>query len=109
MITKARPVINGCYRYNNSPLNQAAYTGTDLMNSLFELLLSFRSNKVVLLADISKGFLNIMLKTNFDRNRFFFALYDISKFKSYRYTTPVFRFIARASVLNYILEDYSEK
>ena len=38
--TKIRPVFNCNFCYNNSPsLNQAAYPGTDLMNSLFDFLL----------------------------------------------------------------------
>jgi hypothetical protein len=73
--TKIRPVFNCSLRTNSLPsINDAAYTGLDLMSSLFRLLLHFRSNKFVLLADIKQAFLQIKLKSQEDRDRFCFFL-----------------------------------
>ena len=107
--TKIRPVFNCSFHNNNSPLNQAVYPGTDLMNSLFDLLLHFRSNKFVSLADIAKTFLSIKPKTIFNRNRFSFAVYDAGKFNFYRYTIIIFGFIASPFALNFILKHHNEK
>lgn len=61
--TKIRPVFNCSFRNGNRPsLNQACYPGLDLMASLFRLLLQFRTNKYVVLSDISKAFYRFGLK-----------------------------------------------
>ena len=61
-------------------LNEAAFSGIDLMNPLLGLVQLFRTNKYALLADIKKAFLNIFLSDVEDQNRFSFVLMLIINF-----------------------------
>ena len=71
--TKIRPVFNCSLKVRNAPsLNEAVYPGINLLNDLLDLLLYFRSNSHVFMADICKAFLMIKLKSEVDKNRFFF-------------------------------------
>lgn len=74
--TKIRPVFNCSLKTNKElpSINEAAYTGIDLMGSLLKLLLYFRSNKYVMLGDIKQAFLMIKLSSEYDKNRFCFFL-----------------------------------
>ena len=74
--TKIRPVFNFSLKTNAKySLNEAAYPGINLMGDMLELLLLFRSDKYVMLADIRKAFLMIKIGSIEDRNRFcFFVL-----------------------------------
>ena len=54
--TKIRPVFNCSLKIGKAPsLNEAAFPGIDLMNNLFSLLLYFRTNNIIILADIVKA------------------------------------------------------
>ena len=67
--TKIRPVFNCSLKTRGRcSLNEAAYPGINLMGDMLELLLKFRSNKYVMLADIRKAFLMIKLDQQKDRN-----------------------------------------
>ena len=71
--TKIRPVFNCSLKMGKKPsLNEAAFPGMDLMNNLLSLLMQFRTNFYVLLADIAKAFLQIRLTLEEDKNRFCF-------------------------------------
>ena len=73
--TKIRPVFNCSLKTNyGCSLNEAAYPGINLMADLLEMLLKFRVDKHVLLADIKKAFLMIKLQCEEDKNKFCFFL-----------------------------------
>ena len=71
--TKIRPVFN-CFLKANCKysLNEAAYPDINLMGDMLELMLLFRTNKYVMLADIRKAFLMIKLGSLEDCNMFYF-------------------------------------
>ena len=72
--SKIRPVFNCSLKTNRKySLNEAAYPGINLMGDMLDLLLLFRSNKYVMLADIRKAFLMIKIGSIEDRNRFCFV------------------------------------
>ena len=88
--TKIRPVFNCSLKVGKAPsLNEAAFPGVDLMNNLLSLLLYFRTNDYVVLADIMKAFLQIRLSSESDRNRFCFFRKINGKLVAYNLdTTP---------------------
>ena len=103
--TKIRPVFNCSLKVGKSPsLNEAAFPGIDLMNNLLSLLLYFRTNSNVVLADIMKAFLQIRLADEDDRNRFCFFRKIDGQFVPYRYNTIIFGFVSSPFILNYILQ-----
>ena len=103
--TKIRPVFNCSLKVGKAPsLNEAAFPGIDLMNSLLSLLLYFRTNNNVVLADIMKAFLQIRLADDSDKNRFCFFRKMEGKFIPYRYNTIIFGFVSSPFTLNYILQ-----
>ena len=94
--TKIRPVFNCSLKVGRAPsLNMASFAGIDLMNNLLSLLLYFRTNNNVVLADIMKAFLQIRLADDSDKNSFFFFFRKIvRKFIPYRYNTIIFGFVS---------------
>ena len=103
--TKIRPVFNCSLKVGKVPsLNEAAFPGIDLMNNLLSLLLYFRTNNNVVLADIMKAFLQIRLADDSDKNRFCFFRKIEGKFIPYRYNTIIFGFVSSPFILNYILQ-----
>ena len=103
--TKIRPVFNCSLKVGKAPsLNEAAFPGVDMMNGLLSLLLHFRTNDYVILADIMKAFLQIRLSSEADRNRFCFFRKVDGKFVPYRYNTIIFGFVSSPFILNYIIQ-----
>lgn len=91
--TKIRPVFNCSLKTKTGySLNEAAYPGINLMGDMLKLLLLFRSNKYVLLADIRKAFLMIRLSLEEDKNRFCFFMKEGSRLVCFRYNTLLFGF-----------------
>ena len=76
---------------------------------MLDLLLMFRSNKHVMLADIKKAFLMIKLSHKKDRNRFCFFMKENDKLICYRYTTLIFGFNASPFILNFIIKHHAIK
>ena len=109
--TKIRPVFNCSLKtHKNLPsLNEAAYPGIDLMSSLLQLLLKFRCNKYVVLADIKQAFLAIKLLTEEDKNRFCFFWIENDKIVTYRYTSLVFGFVSSPFILHYVMRFHASK
>ncbi|XP_064099351.1 uncharacterized protein LOC135210372 [Macrobrachium nipponense] len=63
--TKIRPVFNCSLKVGKAPsLNEAAFPGIDLMNNLLSLVLYFRNNDYVVVADIVKAFLQVSYRGN---------------------------------------------
>ena len=103
--TKIRPVFNCSLKVGKAPsLNEAAFPGIEFINNLLSLLLYFRTNNKVVLADIMKASLQIRLADDSDKNRFCFFRKVEGKFIPYRYNTIIFRFVSSPFILNYILQ-----
>ena len=109
--TKIRPVFNASLKTNKDSysLNEAAYSGIDLMSSLLKLLLKFRSNKYVMLSDIKSAFLMIKLSDDFDKNKFCFFLKKGDEILTYRYKTIIFGFISSPFMLMYVMKYHASK
>ena len=109
-VVKIRPVFNCSLKTGGAPsLNEAAYPGKDMLNSLFGLINYFRTNNFVLLGDIARAFLNIRLSSDCDKNRFSFVVYHNGKYRYFRYKTIIFGFIASPFILNYIISHHANK
>lgn len=106
--TKVRAVFNCSFKTKDSySLNQAIYPGINLINDLLSLLLRFRTNKYVILADLKQAFLQIRLKLPDDKNRFAFFWYQNGQLVTYRYTSLVFGLSASPFILNQIIKHHS--
>lgn len=57
--TKIRPVFDDFCAVNGPSLNRCLYSGPNLLSKIFDVLIRFRLNKIALLADIKKAFLNV--------------------------------------------------
>ena len=106
--TKIRPVFNCSLKTCKEvpSLNEAAYTGIDLMGSILKLLLQFRTNNLTMLSDIKQAFLMIKLKKEEDMNKFCFFWRKGNKLVKYRYRTIVFGFTASPFILNYVMQHH---
>ena len=89
-------------------LNEAAFPGVDLLNPMLGLLVHFRTNDYVMLADLRKAFLNIYLSSDSDRTKLSFVTHDGSKFKYYQFNTILFGFTESPFILNFILKHHSK-
>ncbi len=109
--TKIRPVFNCSLKTKNEvpSLNEAAYTGIDMMGSILNLLLQFRTNNLTMLSDIRQAFLMIKLKKEEDKNRFCFFWKKGDKLIKYRYKTIVFGFTASPFILNYVMQHHMNR
>ena len=108
--TKIRPVLNCSLKTNGQcSLNEAAYPGVNLMGDLLELLLKFRTNENVLLADIRKAFLMIKLSKMEDRNKFCLFMKEGDNLICYRYKTIIFGYNASPFILNYVIKHHANK
>ena len=108
--TKVRPVLNCSVKAKGSPsLNDAAYPGVNLLQNLFDMLLRIRLNSFIITSDIKQAFLQVKLKSDFDRNRFCILWYNSEgKLVCYRYTSLVFGFVMSPFVLNYLILHHVE-
>lgn len=108
--TKIRPVFNCSLRTGGKPsLNDCAYAGVNLYSDMLELILKFRTNRYVFLADIRKAFLMIKLRNESDKNRFCFFLKLEDKLVCFRYKTLIFGFVSGPFILSYIVKFHVQK
>ena len=107
--TKMRPVFNCSLksRKGTPSLNEASYAGINLMGDMLELIMLFRTNRYVYLADIRKAFLMIKLKYLVDKNRFCFFMKEGDRLICYRFTTLLFGLNASPFILNYVLKHHA--
>ena len=107
--TKIRPVFNCSLKTNRElpSINEAAYTGIDLMNNILDLLFYFRSNNYVMLSDIKQAFLMIKLKNEIDQNRFCFFWKRGNKLVAYRFKSIVFGFTSSPFILHYVMQHHA--
>jgi hypothetical protein len=107
--TRIRAVFNCSLKIGDTPsLNQATYQGINLISDLVDLLLSFRSNKYIILSDIKQAFLQIKLKLLSDKNKFCFFWYKNGQLVTYRYTTIVFGFATSPYILGQIIKQHAK-
>jgi len=59
--TKIRPVFDASCKINGPSLNECLYSGPNLLSKIFDILFRFRLNKIGIVADIRKAFLNISI------------------------------------------------
>ena len=106
--SKIRPVFNASLKVGNSvSLNQAAYGGIDLLNSLLKLLLQFRMNKFVFISDIRRAYLSVKLKLTSDRNHLMFFSLENGKVKTYRFASLPFGYKPSSFILNFIIKHHA--
>src|SRR5215470_7676638 len=77
------------------------------MSSFFRLLISFRSNKYVVMADISKAFLQVILKLEEDRNRFCIFWEENGQLVKYRFTTILFGLAVSPYILAAVIRHHA--
>ena len=107
---KMRPIFNCSFksRKDRPSLNEAAYQGVNLMQNMLDLILLFRTNKYVFLGDLKKAFLQIMLKSLEDKNRFCFFWRIDDKIRCYRFNTIIFGFTSSPFILNYVIKHVTQ-
>lgn len=114
--TKLRIVFDACSHASNELcLNQCLWSGSDLLNDLFDLLLRFRRDRVAVTGDIEKAFLQIGLKEE-DRDavRFLWTvnLKDQEDPAVYRFTRVLFGVTSSpallSSTLKFITDSYAK-
>ena len=108
--TKTRPVFDCSLKTNNElpSLNEAAYTGIDLIGSILKLLFYFRTNEYVMLSDIKQAFLMVKLADEYDNNRFCFFWKRGNRLVCYRYKTIVFGYTSSPFILNYVMKHHAK-
>ena len=108
--TKIRPVFNCSLKTSKDlpSINEAAYTGIDLMGSILKLLFYFRTNKYAMLADIKQAFLMIKLDREYDQNKFCFFWRKGNNLICYRFRTIVFGYTSSPFILNYVMKHHVE-
>ena len=109
--TKIRPVFNCSLKTNKElpSINEAAYTGIDLMNNILELLFYFRTNDYVMLSDIKQAFLMIKLRNEIDKDRFCFFWKRGNKIITYRFKSIVFGFTSSPFMLHYVMQHHAKQ
>jgi len=91
-------------------LNEAAYTGVDLVNNLLELLIKIRADQYLVLSDIRSAFLMIRLNLISDRNKFTILwLTKDGVLKAFRYKTIVFGFTSSPFILQRVIQYHLSK
>lgn len=103
--TPVRPVFDASSRVKNQPsLNQCLEKGTNLIELIPSMLLRFRTEKIGVIADIRKAFLQIGLEIN-DRNFVKFLWYDKdNNLKIFRHARVVFGITCSPFLLGAVLE-----
>ena len=106
---KIKPVFNCSLKTEGAYfVNEASYPGDNLTCDMFELLLLFVTNKYALLGDIRKPFSRVNIKSEKDKNNFFF-IKDGYKLLCNRYTTLIFGFNACLFILKLFIKHYENR
>ena len=106
--TKLRVVLNCSLKIGDTPsLNEAAYSGVDLMNDLLQLLIKIRCMKYFVMSDIKQAFLRINLSETDDRNKFSILWRNREgRLVAYRYKTIVFGFVSSPFILHQVIKQH---
>ena len=110
---KIRPVFNCSLSTGDCAfLNYYVYLDINLFTNMLELLIKFKMDRYIRLADIYKAFLMICLKNERDKNHWVFLSYFIKlwdKLVGFRYKTLMFEFIESPFILNFVIKHDIEK
>jgi len=107
--TKVRLVLNCSMKLGSAPsLNEAVYTGVDLVNNLLQLLIKIRANQYLALSDIKAAFLMIKLNLDSDKNKFTILWKVNGKLVAYRYKTIVFGLASSPFILQQVIIHHLE-
>ena len=110
--TKVRVVYHALWREGKvgTSLNDCLHVGPSLNPLLFNILLRFRENRVVLVGDIEKGFLNVEVDVDRDCLRFLWMENpDLSRIAVYRFCRVVFGVNASPFLLNATIRHHLKK
>ena len=109
--TKIRLVFNCSLRTGNRPsLNDCVYPGVNLFTEMWDLLLKFRYNRFVLLADIRNAFLMIGLNREQDKNCFCFSVKIKDELECFRNKTLFLGGVVTGPfILNFIIKHHVQK
>ena len=106
-VLKIRPVWNASFKVGTQPsLNQASYAGSNLLTDLTKILCQFRLHKFTVLADIKSAFLNIKLRSEFDRNKLCFMWKQGNQIYYYRFKRIPFGLAVSPFTLNFTLQHH---
>ena len=112
--TKLRVVYDASSKCKNeTSLNEYLDPGPNLVPLIFDILLRFRAQKVALIGDLEKAFLNILIHPN-HRDYLRFLWYDNifeenPKLKTFRFTRLVFGLTSSPYVLNATIRHHLQK
>lgn len=94
-------------------MNENLYAGPPLTPLIFDILLRFRAEKIVLIADIEKAFLNVGVKENEQDYLRFLWFEDIKKehpeIVVYKFRTLVFGLVCSPFLLNVTIRSHLAK
>ena len=108
--TRTRPIFNASLKTGENPsINEAAYVGPNLLNDIASLLLYFRCDEYLLIADIRQAFHMIHLKSEEDKNRFCFFWREYGELVTYRYCTLPMGYSTWPFILNYVIKYHAAK
>ena len=98
-------MLNCSFKVGNTPsLNEAAFPGVNMLESLLILLFRIRLNSYLMISDIKQAFLRISLLRDFDKNKFSIIWRDANgDMVFYRFRTIVFGFISSPFILHYVI------
>ena len=57
--SKVRPVFDCSAKFGRPSLNDCLYTGPNLLCTIFDIMLRFRTNNIAIISDIKQAFLNV--------------------------------------------------
>ena len=57
--SKVRPVFDCSAKFGGPSLNDCLYTGPNLLCTIFDIMLRFRTNNIAIISDIKQAFLNV--------------------------------------------------
>lgn len=113
LTSKVRIVYDASARQNGPSLNNCLYTGPNLTQSIFDILLRFRTFKIALGGDIEKAFLQVSIEEK-DRDSLRFLWFkdihqDPTEVEVLRFTRVVFGVTASPFLLNATIHHHMEK
>jgi len=114
LTTKIRAVFDASCESEDGPsLNNCLYSGPNMLSKIFDVLMRFRFNRVAVLADIKKAFLNVEVA---DEHRDFlrFLWFNLESEEDdeivvYRFLRVVFGLTSSPFLLNGTLKNHLEK
>jgi len=111
--TRLRVVFDASSKSKGKSLNEIVHAGPNLLSPLFDILIKFRTHKIVLLADIKQAFLQIGIQ---EKHRDFLRFLwfrnpdeKIPEVREFRYTRAVFGVKCSPFLLNATIKSHLQK